>query len=90
MDRIKDPEKRAPMGRIDRIHLSRYESALPIPNPARAYAKLDILGTIDQSCCTLQNSGSDGLRVSFVRAAEQGTYGKGQMPGSEEDGVREV
>ena len=59
------------MGRIDRIHLSRYSSALTIHSSARAYAKLDVLGTIDQSCRTLQDSGSNSLTVSFFRTAEQ-------------------
>jgi len=36
------------------------------------YAKLDILGTIDQGCRTLQDSGSDGLTVSLIHAAERG------------------
>jgi len=36
------------------------------------YAKLDILGTIDQGRCALQDSGSDGLTVSLLDAAERG------------------
>jgi len=45
---------------------------LPNSMVTLTYAKLDILGTIDQGCRTLQDSGSDGLTVSLIHAAERG------------------
>jgi hypothetical protein len=42
------------MGRMDRTHLSRYYVSLSFVSAAYcAYAELDILGSIDQGCCTL-------------------------------------
>lgn len=87
---MSDPEKRAPMGRMDRTHLSRYLSAEERSLIETAYAHLDILGTVNESGGSHQNSGRDSLSSARAPDVSGPAHRESQMPGGKEDGEGEV